>query len=211
LGQILETSAGAPILAQFGAADGGWTTAGGESYLPAKQDPYDGLIANSAHAWTTTVSAAAVESLAPSIGRLKDLEVTGRDGNGTWGGRVTGIRLVGSAGSATVDPPTFEFGLGLRSTWWRPIPTPAAPLKVTATASGRAVTLSWAAPKSVKGAAAVSAYHVTVSPSGKHRTVDASTHTVTVRHLTKGTTYQVTVVARSNAGSGPGATVSVTP
>jgi SpoIID/LytB domain protein len=210
-GQILETSAGSPILAQFGAADGGWTTAGGESYLPARQDPYDGLIANSAHAWTTTISAAAVESLAPSIGRLADLEVTRRDGNGRWGGRVTGIRLVGSGGSATVDPTTFEFGLGLRSTWWRPIPTPAAPQQLTATHSGRSATLTWSPPKHVKGAAAVTGYRVTVSPSGKHRTLDAATRTVTVRHLTAGTRYQVTVVARSAAGSGPGATVSVTP
>jgi stage II sporulation protein D len=210
-GRILETSGGAPILAQFGAADGGWTTAGGESYLPAKQDPYDGLIANSAHAWTTTVSAAALESLAPSIGRLKDLEVTGRDGNGTWGGRVTGIQLVGSTASATVDPTTFEFGLGLRSTWWRPIPAPGVPQQLTAASSGRSVTLTWSPPKSAKGAADVTGYRVTVSPSGKHRTLDASTHTVTVRHLTAGTRYEFTVVARSTAGNGPGATVSVTP
>jgi stage II sporulation protein D len=210
-GQVLETSGGSVILAQFGAADGGWTASGGVSYLPAKADPYDGLIANSAHAWTTTVSAAAVESIAPAIGSLRDLEVTQRDGHGTWGGRVTGIRLVGSAGSATVDPTTFEFDLGLRSTWWRPIPTPAAPQKLAAKASGRSVTLRWAAPKSVKGAAGVTGYHVTFSPSGKHRTVKASTHSVTVRGLTRGTTYHVTVVARSNAGTGPGATVSVTP
>jgi stage II sporulation protein D len=210
-GEILETSGGSVILAQFGAADGGWTASGGVSYLPAKADPYDGLIANSAHAWTTTVSAAAVQSLAPSIGKLRDLEVTQRDGHGRWGGRVTGVRLVGSDGSATVDPTTFEFDLGLRSTWWRPIPAPAAPQSVAAKPSGRSVTLTWAAPKSVKGAAAVTAYRVTFSPSGKHRTVASSTHSVTVRHLTKGTTYRVTVVARSNAGSGPGATVSVTP
>jgi SpoIID/LytB domain protein len=210
-GQILETSGGSPILAQFGAADGGWTTAGGESYLPAKQDPYDGLIANSAHAWKTTVSAAAVESLAPAIGRLENLEVTGRDGNGKWGGRVTGILLLGSEGSAAIDPTAFEFSLGLRSTWWRPTPTPAAPEQLTATSSGRSVTLTWSAPTSVKGAAAVTGYRVTFSPSGKHRTLDASTRTVTVRHLTPGTRYLVTVVARSDAGSGPGATVSVTP
>jgi stage II sporulation protein D len=210
-GEVLETSGGSPILAQFGAADGGWTASGGASYLPAEADPYDGLIANSAHSWTTTVSAAAVRGLAPSIGTLKDLEVTQRDGHGTWGGRVTGIRLVGSSGSANVDPTTFEFSLGLRSTWWRPIPTPAAPQHVAATASGTSVTLTWAAPKSVKGAAAVTGYRVTFSPSGKHRTVDASTHTVTVRGLTTGTTYHVTVVARSAAGSGPGATAAVTP
>jgi SpoIID/LytB domain protein len=210
-GEILETSSGSPILAQFGAADGGWTAAGGESYLPAEQDPYDGLVANSAHAWTTTVSAAAVESLAPSIGRLQDLEVTQRDGNGTWGGRVTGIRLVGKNGSAAVDPTTFEFDLGLRSTWWRPTPTPAAPLHLAATSTGTSVTVTWSPPESVKGAAAVTGYRVTFSPSGKHRTVNASTRSVTVRQLVRGTRYDVTVVARSAVGNGPGATVSVTP
>jgi stage II sporulation protein D len=210
-GQILETAGGSPILAQFGAADGGWTASGGASYLPAQQDPYDGLITNSAHAWTTTVSAAAVESLAPTIGRLADLEVTQRDGHGKWGGRVTGIRLLGSAGSAIVDPTTFEFDLGLRSTWWRPTPTPAAPQQLKATASGKSVTVTWSPPAHVKGQAAVSGYRVTISPSGKHHTVDASIHTVTFHHLTKGTTYQVSVVARSDAGAGPAATVSVTP
>jgi stage II sporulation protein D len=209
--QILETSSGSPILAQFSAADGGWTSSGGESYLPAQKDPYDGLISNSSHAWTATVSAAAVESLAPSIGRLRDLEVTSRNGDGVWGGRVTGIRLVGSAGSATLDPVTFQFDLGLRSTWWRPTPTPAAPRHLTATSSGRSVTVTWRPPASVKGAAAVTGYRVTFTPSGKHRRVPATVSTVTVGKLTRGTRYIVTVVARSAAGNGPGATVSVTP
>jgi stage II sporulation protein D len=210
--QVVETSGGSPILAQFGAADGGWTSAGGASYLPAQRDPYDGLIANSSHAWTTTVSAAAVESLAPSIGTLKDLEVTGRDGDGIWGGRVTGIRLVGSAGSASVDPTTFEFDLGLRSTWWRPIPTPAAPQGVTATAAGQqAVTVTWQPPSAVHGAAAVTGYVVRLSPSGKHRTVAASARRVKIGKLTHGTRYVATVVARSAAGNGPAAKAAVTP
>jgi SpoIID/LytB domain protein len=209
--EILETSGGSPILAQFGAADGGWTSSGGESYLPAQKDPYDGLVRNSAHAWTATVSAAAVESLAPGIGRLRDLEVTNRNGDGVWGGRVTGVRLIGSAGSATIDPTTFEFDLGLRSTWWRPTPTPAAPRRLTAKPSGRSVTVTWQPPASVKGAAAVTGYRVSFSPSGKHRTVAASVTNVTVTKLTKGTHYVVTVVARSAAGNGPAATVSVTP
>ena len=209
--QVLETSGGSPILAQFSAADGGWTSAGGAAYLPAQRDPYDGLVSNSAHAWTTTVSAAAIESLAPSIGTLKDLEVTSRNGDGLWGGRVTGIRLVGSAGSAVVDPTTFQLDLGLRSTWWRPIPTPAAPQHVTATASGRTVTVAWKPPASVRGAAAVSGYRVRLSPSGKHRTVAASARTVSIGKLTRGTRYVVTVVARSAAGNGPGATATITP
>ncbi|HEX3906629.1 MAG TPA: SpoIID/LytB domain-containing protein [Mycobacteriales bacterium] len=209
--EVLETSGGSPILAQFSAADGGWTSAGGASYLPAQRDPYDGLIANSSHAWTTTVSAAAVESLAPSIGKLKDLEVTGRNGDGIWGGRVTGIRLIGSAGSATVDPTTFEFDLGLRSTWWRPTPTPAAPRGITATASGKTVTVTWKPPSSVSGSAAVTGYLVKLSPSGKHRTVAASARTVSIGKLTPGTRYIVTVVARSAAGNGPAGKTSVTP
>jgi hypothetical protein len=209
--QVLETSGGSPILAQFSAADGGWTSAGGAAYLPAQRDPYDGLIASSSHAWTTTVSAAAVESLAPSVGTLKDLEVTGRNGDGIWGGRVTGIRLVGSAGSATVDPTTFEFDLGLRSTWWRPIPTPAAPQGVTATASGTSVTVTWKPPSSVSGAAAVTGYVVRLSPSGKHRTLAASVRTVTIGKLTQGTHYVVTVRARSAAGNSPAGKASVTP
>jgi hypothetical protein len=41
--------------------------------------------------------------------------------------------------------------------------------------------------------------------------VAASVTNVTVTKLTKGTHYVVTVVARSAAGNGPAATVSVTP
>jgi hypothetical protein len=208
---VLETAGGSPILAQFSAADGGWTSAGGASYLPAQRDPYDGLVANSSHAWSTTVSAAAVESLAPSIGTLKDLEVTGRNGDGLWGGRVTGIRLVGSAGSATLDPTTFQFALGLRSTWWRPIPTPAAPRQVAVKASGKTMTVTWQPPSSASGAAPVTGYLVKLSPSGKHRRVAASARTVTIGKLTSGTRYVVRVRARSAAGNGPAATVSVTP
>jgi stage II sporulation protein D len=209
--EVLETSGGSPIFAQFGAADGGWTAAGGAPYLPAEKDPYDGLVSNTAHAWTTIVSEAAVESLAPSIGTLKDLEVTGRDGQGIWGGGVTTVRLVGSAGSATISGTTFQADLGLRSTWWRPTPTPGAPLTVTATASGTSVTVAWQAPAAVSGSAAVTGYRVSLSPSGTHKSVGASTHTVTFTGLTKGTTYTVTVVAKSSAGKGPGTTATVTP
>ena len=169
------------------------------------------MISNPSHAWTTSLSTAAVASLAPSIGRLRDLEVTQRNGDGVWGGRVTGIRLVGSAGSATVDPTTFQLDLGLRSTWWRPTPTPAAPGNVAARASGTSVTVTWRQPSSVKGAAAVTAYVVRLSPSGKHRTLAAGARSVTIAKLRKGTRYLVTVLARSAAGNSPGATATVTP
>ena len=41
--QVLLAS-GKPAFTQFGASSGGWTSAGSVSYLPARQDPYDGCV-----------------------------------------------------------------------------------------------------------------------------------------------------------------------
>ena len=43
--------------------------------------------------------------------------VTGRDGNGAWGGRVRNIVLRGTGGRIVVSGDTFRAVLGLRSTW----------------------------------------------------------------------------------------------
>lgn len=129
-GQVLEAG-GVPILAQFDAADGGWTTSGGQAYLPAQPDPYDGAIANTAHSWTATVRASDVSSDWPAIGALQQITVTGRDGHGTWGGRVTSLTLTGSTGSVALTGTAFQWALGLRSPWWKPTggttPPPTTP------------------------------------------------------------------------------------
>ena len=143
----VRTYGGAAIFAQFSASDGGWTVAGSQPYLTAHPDPWDGVDpANTGHTWSATLSAAALQKAFPSVGTLTALEVTGRDGNGDWGGRVTTVVLHGTdaSGNATTVSTTGSgvsgaYGWpshsdGLRSSWWTvgaattslPVP-PAAP------------------------------------------------------------------------------------
>ncbi|MEP9361795.1 SpoIID/LytB domain-containing protein [Nocardioides sp. CN2-186] len=114
--QIL-LAGGEPAFTQFASSSGGWTSAGSVSYLPAKRDPYDGWSGNPVHTWTLKVDDGQVERTWPSLGNLARIAVTGRDGNGAWGGRVTSITLTGSSGKVTVSGDTFRSMLGLRSTW----------------------------------------------------------------------------------------------
>jgi SpoIID/LytB domain protein len=207
-GEVVVDSSGHAIFAQYAAADGGWTVAGGQPYLPAKHDPYDGLVPNTGHAWITSVPVATIEAAFPAVGTLTSVTVTGRDGNGLWGGRVTAVTLAGSKGSVQTTGLGLQFALGLRSPWFRPIPTPAAPSALKANANGKTITVTWKAPHSVRGAAPVTGYRVKVSP-GKHKlSLPASARSASVSKLPAGS-YTVTVVARSGVGRGPGSSVVV--
>ncbi|HWB66107.1 MAG TPA: SpoIID/LytB domain-containing protein, partial [Mycobacteriales bacterium] len=184
-GQILVDDSDAPVLAQYSAADGGWTVSGGQPYLPAQKDPYDGVVPNQAHSWTTSRSASTIAAAYPQIGTLRAILVTARDGNGSWGGRVTELTLRGSAGSTTTSGGQFAAALGLMSDWFRPTPTPAAPRHLTATVHSagkkhphRNVTVTWRPSVATKGAAAVTGYRVVLTPasgSPQHVSVDAAT------------------------------------
>ncbi len=46
---------------------------------------------------------------------MKKLQITKRDGDGRWGGRVTKIKIIGSKKSVTVSGTTFQYRFGLRS------------------------------------------------------------------------------------------------
>ena len=108
---------GTPAFTQFSSSSGGWTSAGSVPYLPAKADPYDGWAGNPNHSWSTKISDTVIESHWPGIGNLTRINVTRRDGNGQWGGRVGSVRLVGSGGRVVVSGDTLRSVLGLRSTW----------------------------------------------------------------------------------------------
>jgi stage II sporulation protein D len=114
---------GVPAFTQFSAANGGWTVAGGRPYLTARADPYDGVVASTAHAWRVTVSAATLQQRWPAVGAVTALRVVERDGNGRWGGRTTRVTVTGTSGSVTVTGDQFRSALGLRSSWWAPINT----------------------------------------------------------------------------------------
>lgn len=207
-GEVMVDHHDHAILAQYSAANGGWSASGSLKYLPAQHDPYDGLVPSDAHSWTTKVTAARLASAYPSIGTLENVVITGRDGNGLWGGRVTSLRLEGSTGLVNLSGIGVQSALGLRSPWFRPTPRPAAPRGLKATASGKTVTAKWKAPRSVRGAAKVTGYRFRLRP-GKHRQkLPATTHTASVGKLRAGT-YTIRVVALSSAGAGPPATVVV--
>jgi stage II sporulation protein D len=207
-GEVIVDSKDHPILAQYASADGGWTVSGGVDYLPAEADPYDGAVPNTDHAWVTTVSASEIQSDYPQIGTLADIDITGRDGNGLWGGRVTTLKLVGSKATLALTGTELQETLGFGSPWFRPVPLPAAPGALTASAKGGTVTAQWKAPASITGAAPVTGYVFTLSPGAHHQTLAATALTASVAKLAPGT-YTISVVAQSAAGNGPPATTTV--
>lgn len=112
---------GAAAVTQFSASNGGWMAPGAQPYLVAKADPYDGTSANPHRSWSTTITASTFESTWPTIGTFRALEITGRDGYGDWGGRVTSAVVLGAAGSVTVSGDTLRTRLGLKSTYLKPV------------------------------------------------------------------------------------------
>ena len=129
------------------------------------------------------------------------------------------MRIVGSKGSVTVAGTSFRAALGLRSEWWSvlakpvqptwppPVPTsavvqtvPSAPSGVRVSAADRSASVSWRSPTD-DGNAAITGYHVTVSPGGQAVDLAASKHSLTVHGLVNGTTYTVSVSAKNAKGS----------
>jgi SpoIID/LytB domain protein len=115
-GQVL-LAGGGPAFTQFASSSGGWTSAGSVSYLPAREDPYDGWAGNPVHSWSLRVQDTALEKAWPAIGNLTKIVVNRRDGNGDWGGRLREITLIGARNRVRIDGDTFRALLGLRSTW----------------------------------------------------------------------------------------------
>ena len=108
---------GQPAFTQFSSSSGGWTAAGSRPYLAAVRDPYDDWAGNPVHDWSVRVQDTRIENAWPGIGNLRRITVTGRDGNGDWGGRVRSLTLVGEKGRVVVSGDTLRASLGLRSTW----------------------------------------------------------------------------------------------
>ncbi|MGZ6792435.1 MAG: SpoIID/LytB domain-containing protein [Mycobacteriales bacterium] len=138
---VIRTYGGKAVFSEFSASNGGWSTDGGQPYLIAQRDDWDGVTGSSVHYWKATVSAAQLQARYPSVGTLKRLRVTLRDGNGDWGGRVKTVVLEGvsSTGAATSVSTTGAgvyyahtwpaYSDGLRSTWWHiTSPTATAPV-----------------------------------------------------------------------------------
>ena len=101
-------------LTMFSSSNGGWSAAAGTEfpYLKAQKDPYDGVKRD--QSWSVTLSSSRIQKAYSGIGTLKSVQVTDRDGDGTYGGRVEQVKLNGSKGSVTVNGGAFKSRFGLR-------------------------------------------------------------------------------------------------
>lgn len=125
-GQTL-TYNGQPIVAAYSSSAGGYTArfedVWGSSFstypyadrVPAPWDAY-GSNAN----WQKLVSYSSIEAAYPQIGQFVGLQALSRSGYGDWGGRVTRIRIIGTAGS--VEDSGWNFSqksqIGLKSNYF---------------------------------------------------------------------------------------------
>lgn len=115
---------GRPAFTQFSASNGGYSSAGSMPYLVAQADPYDAVDNPKYSTWTTTVDDTVVEQQWPAVGDLTGIEVTTRDGNGEWGGRVGDMAFIGTAGTVRVTGDDVRSALGLSSSWFTFAVTP---------------------------------------------------------------------------------------
>lgn len=135
-GKVLSTSSGV-VTTFFGSSNGGHSVSGSRAWLPARPDAWD-----PASTWTRTITGSCLAAKHPGRGAFQKLVVTGRDGQGAFGGRVTSLRLEFASGAVTVGPgadPMATDALmrgafygcgdtaGLRSSLWRGV-APAAPV-----------------------------------------------------------------------------------
>jgi len=116
-GRILRYH-GKPALTQFSASSGGWTSAGGLPYLPARADPWDDWAGNDYHSWRRRVGVASLENRYPGLGRLTAIRVSRREGHGMWGGRALRVVLRGSRDKVSLSGDDMRWALDLPSTWF---------------------------------------------------------------------------------------------
>ena len=104
----------------FAASSGGWTAAGVGQFMPfpAVADLGDSTPLNPNFSWSATLAGSAISNRYPSIGSFAGLTVLARNGLGDWGGRVTSMRVTGSAGSVTITGDQFRSAFGLKSNWF---------------------------------------------------------------------------------------------
>ncbi|WP_419552460.1 SpoIID/LytB domain-containing protein [Candidatus Poriferisodalis sp.] len=133
-GRVLVHPDGRIAFAEFHSSSGGWTAGIDEgSHFPGVEDLGDATQGNPNHAWESGIRRSDIETKFPDIGQLICIEVTHRNGNGAWGGRTRGLRLVGTNGVEDFedyrgvtdgrwgrwarDP--FRRAFSLRSDWYR--------------------------------------------------------------------------------------------
>jgi SpoIID/LytB domain protein len=119
----IVTYQGVVALTQFASSNGGHSARGDYSYLVAQRDPYDGVIKS--QAWSRILSASSISGAWPSVGTVKRLQITSRDGAGAWGGRVKTIKIIGTSRTATVSGTTFQHMFAMHSSLYTVTEDPA--------------------------------------------------------------------------------------
>ncbi|QDC25587.1 SpoIID/LytB domain-containing protein [Georgenia yuyongxinii] len=116
---------GAVAFTQFSSTNGGYSVKASNPtrhpYLVARPDPWTGTArGDSRTSWSARLNVGTVQAQCPPGGTLRTLVITGRDGNGPLGGRITGARVECSNGSKNLA----SFTLGMLSRWWKPTASP---------------------------------------------------------------------------------------
>jgi SpoIID/LytB domain protein len=120
-GQVMVTNGTSTVATtEYSSSSGGYSSG---AQFPAVVDAGDavcitGSVCNPNHDWTATLSAAAIEAAYPVIGTFTSLDVTARNGDGDFGGRVNELTLAGTGGSITVTGSAFAAALDLKSNWF---------------------------------------------------------------------------------------------
>jgi SpoIID/LytB domain protein len=108
-------AAGTVALTEFSSSTGGYTAGGA---FPAVVDAGDSTSSNPNHSWTASIATSSVQQAFPAVGTLQSIAVTGRNGLGDMGGRVTQMVLTGTGGRVTISGDQFEWAMGLKSDWF---------------------------------------------------------------------------------------------
>jgi hypothetical protein len=107
-GQVVLLPSGAVATTQYSASTGGYTAPGTFQAVPDTGDAVceDG-VCNPYHQYEVSIPVSAITSQFPQLGTLDSIDITQRNGDGDFGGRVLQMSLVGSA--ATVGLTGDEF------------------------------------------------------------------------------------------------------
>lgn len=109
-----------PAFTQFSSSNGGYSVAGSQPYLVAQPDPYSGSApGDNVSRWQAKLPASRLQARCPSGGTLNSFAITGRDGRGPFGGRITGIRVNCTTGSANITS-LSALSFGMLSRMWAP-------------------------------------------------------------------------------------------
>jgi peptidoglycan hydrolase-like amidase len=115
LGQVMRKPGGAVALTEFSSSTGGHTAGGA---FPAVVDDGDAVAANPYHTWSASFTLADVAARL-GTGAISSIVVTGRNGLGAEGGRVTAVEVVAVSGArSTFTGDQVRQLLGLRSNWF---------------------------------------------------------------------------------------------